>query len=77
VTEPSVPDLAVNIDMEIRKESLCPPTAISGTPRPTYLIRLRPQPGIDSVRALRAALRVLGRRFGLQAIEVRERKDGR
>jgi hypothetical protein len=39
---------------------------------PTYVIRLRPQPGVDAVRALRAALKVLLRRFGLKAIEVTE-----
>ena len=40
--------------------------------RPIYTVRLRPQPGIDPIRALRAALKVLLRRFGLRAIEVRE-----
>jgi len=40
--------------------------------RPTYLVRLRPNPRIDAIRALRAALKVLLRRFGLRAIEVRE-----
>jgi hypothetical protein len=33
---------------------------------PTYVIRLRPQPGVDAVRALRAALKVLRRRIGLR-----------
>jgi hypothetical protein len=41
----------------------------------TYLIRLRPQPGVDAIRALRAALKVLLRRFGLKAIEVKEEKS--
>jgi hypothetical protein len=41
-------------------------------PRPIYIVRLRPLPGIDAVRALRAALKVLLRRFGLKAIEVKE-----
>ena len=40
--------------------------------RPIYIVRLRPLPGIDAERALRAALKVLLRRFGLQAVEVRE-----
>ena len=40
--------------------------------RPTYIIRLRAKPRVDAVRALRGALKILGRRFGLQAIEVRE-----
>ena len=42
------------------------------TARPIYTVRLRPQPGVDAVRALRAALKVLLRRFGLRAIEVKE-----
>jgi hypothetical protein len=40
---------------------------------PTFVLRLRPEPGIDPVRALRAALKVLLRRFGLKAIEVEAR----
>ena len=39
---------------------------------PTYLIRLQPKPGIDVVRALWQALKVLLRRFGLRAVEVKE-----
>jgi hypothetical protein len=31
---------------------------------------LRPGPRVDAIRALRAALKVLGRRFGLRAISV-------
>jgi hypothetical protein len=34
--------------------------------------RLRPRPGVDPIKALRAALKVLGPRFGLQAIEIRQ-----
>jgi hypothetical protein len=45
------------------------------TDRPTFVIVLRPEPGVDPVRALRAALKVLLRRFGLKALEVRE-QDG-
>ena len=44
----------------------------TGQPRPTYTVRLRPLPGVDAVRALRAALKVLLRRFGLKALEVRQ-----
>jgi hypothetical protein len=43
--------------------------------RPTYLIRLRPKPKIDAIRALRGALKVLNRRFGLRAIKVEKRKS--
>lgn len=39
-----------------------------------YIIRLRPGPRIDAIRALRGALKVLGRRFGLRVIEVREER---
>jgi hypothetical protein len=43
--------------------------------RPTiYVIRLRPQPGVDAIRALRAALTVLLRRFGLRSIAVRQER---
>lgn len=40
--------------------------------RPVFVLRLRAAPGVDPVRALRAALKVLLRRFGLKAIEVAE-----
>jgi hypothetical protein len=49
------------------------PAAVAA--RQTYVIRLRPRPGIDPIRALRGALKVLGRRFGLRAIEVREERE--
>ena len=39
-------------------------------PRPVYTVRLRALPGVDAVRALRAALKVLLRRFGLQAVGI-------
>ena len=41
-------------------------------PRPVYTVRLRALPGVDAVRALRAALKVLLRRFGLRAVDVRQ-----
>jgi hypothetical protein len=37
---------------------------------PVYVVRLKPRPGVDGIRALRAGLKVLGRRFGLQALKV-------
>jgi hypothetical protein len=40
--------------------------------RPIFTIRVRPQPGVDAIRALRALLKVALRRFGLKAIEVRQ-----
>jgi hypothetical protein len=42
--------------------------------RPTFTIHLRPEPGVDAIKALRLALKVLLRRFGLRAVDVRERK---
>jgi hypothetical protein len=35
-----------------------------------FLVRLRALPGVDGVRALRAALKTLLRRFGLKALSV-------
>ena len=32
--------------------------------RPIYVLKLRAEPDVDPIRALRAALKVLGRRFG-------------
>jgi hypothetical protein len=44
--------------------------------RPTFVVRLRPEPGVDdAVRTLRQALKVLLRRFGLRALYVR--REGR
>jgi hypothetical protein len=40
------------------------------TERPIFVLRLRPLPGVDAVRALRAGLKILLRRFGLQALSV-------
>jgi hypothetical protein len=38
--------------------------------RPVFLLRLRPLPGVDGVRAVRAALKVLLRRFRLQCVTI-------
>jgi hypothetical protein len=43
--------------------------------RPTYLVRLRPEPGVDATRALRRALKFLLRSFGLRAVLVEEEKS--
>jgi hypothetical protein len=40
--------------------------------RPIYLLRLRALPGIDPIKALRFVLKSLLRRYGMQAIEVKE-----
>jgi hypothetical protein len=49
-----------------RAGSACP----SKTERPTFVIVLRPEPGIDGVRALRAALKTLLRSHGLRAVRI-------
>ena len=40
--------------------------------RPVFVLALRPEPRVDGIRALRGALKVLKRRFGLRAVTVRE-----
>jgi hypothetical protein len=47
-------------------------TATSSNPVPIFIVRLRTQPGVNPVRALRELLKAAGRRYGLRAIEVRE-----
>jgi hypothetical protein len=42
------------------------------TNRPVFIIALRAERGVDAIRALRAALKILGRRFGLRAISVKQ-----
>jgi hypothetical protein len=39
---------------------------------PVFLVRLRPLPGVDAVRALRAALKTLLRKYGLRCESVEE-----
>ncbi len=39
---------------------------------PTYTVELRPKPGVDSIRELRAALQCLLRRHGLRCLSVHE-----
>jgi hypothetical protein len=41
----------------------------------TFVLTLRAAPGVDSVRALRWALKFLWQRFGLRCISVEERSD--
>ena len=38
------------------------------TDRPTFILHFRPEPGVDPIRALRAALKELLRRHGLRCI---------
>ena len=54
---------------------------LQGKPKPkarqaavaiSFAVILRPEPGIDPIRAVRAGLKTLLRRHGLRAIDVRE-----
>ena len=40
--------------------------------RPIFTLVLRPEPGVEPIRALRAALKVLLRRFGLRCVGLKE-----
>jgi hypothetical protein len=40
--------------------------------RSTFVLTLQAAPGVDSIRALRSALKFLWRRFGLRCLDVRE-----
>jgi hypothetical protein len=42
--------------------------------RTIFVLRLRPEPGVDAARALKAALKVLLRRCGMRAVSVEEEK---
>ena len=56
------------------------PTHISATAhaaKPIYEIRLQARSGADGIRTLRAALKVLWRRYQLRCLSAREVKDGR
>lgn len=39
---------------------------------PVYILRLTPAPGTDGIKALRLALKVLLRRFGLRCVSVEQ-----
>jgi hypothetical protein len=43
--------------------------------RPTLVLHLRPEPRIDAIRALRAALKVLLRQFGLRCVAIEEQSE--
>ncbi|MCE9591136.1 MAG: hypothetical protein K8S99_11490 [Planctomycetes bacterium] len=44
--------------------------------RPVFVIRLRPTPGVDAVRALRRALKYCSRACGLRCVDVQELPAG-
>jgi hypothetical protein len=53
---------------------------MSMRPRPVFVLRLRPEPGVDAPRALRGMrilLKIALRRFGLRTIEARQEEPGR
>jgi hypothetical protein len=41
----------------------------------TFVVTLRPERGVDGIRALRTLLKFAGRRLGLRAVDVREIHD--
>jgi hypothetical protein len=43
--------------------------------RPTYVLQLRPEPGVDPVRALRAVLKVALRRYGLRCVSAHKNTE--
>jgi len=47
-------------------------TTKSAKERSVYVLELRPEPGVDAVKALRAVLKVALRRFGMRCISARE-----
>jgi hypothetical protein len=53
---------------------LCFPGTMSARPRPIFVIALRPEPRVDGIRALRAGLKVLKRRYGLKCVTINTTK---
>jgi hypothetical protein len=43
---------------------------------PVFVVRLTPRKGVDGIKALRAALKLLGRRFGLRAVKIETEDEG-
>jgi hypothetical protein len=44
-------------------------------PPSEFVVRLRPLPGVDAIRALRQLLKVALRRFGLKCVSIAEQKE--
>src|SRR5262245_33408297 len=51
-------------------------TKAAANKRPVFALTLRPQPGVEVIRALRKALKVLLRHYGLRCITIEERRHG-
>jgi hypothetical protein len=45
-------------------------------PRPVFVVCLQAQKGVESIRALRGALKVLKRRYGLRCVTIRALERG-
>jgi hypothetical protein len=52
--------------------NVAPTTKVGRRQGSVFIVRLQARPGIDPIRALRAALKALGRRYGLRCVEVSE-----
>jgi hypothetical protein len=40
--------------------------------RPTFIIELRPEPGVNPIRALRLLLKTASRRYGLRCVNAKD-----
>ena len=54
-----------------------PGTMSAREPRPIFVIALRPEPRVDGIRALRAGLKLLKRRYGLRCVTIRQARKRR
>ena len=50
---------------------------VSGRPRPTYVVHLRPEPRTDGIRMLRAGLKTLLRRYRLRCVAISTKAEAR
>jgi hypothetical protein len=48
------------------------PDMVPAKERPVFVVKLRPEPHVDGVRALRALLKTSLRRFGLRCVAAEE-----
>jgi hypothetical protein len=51
-------------------------TKAAAKDRPIFTLQIRPQPHVEAIRALRKALKILLRDFGLRCITIEERHNG-
>jgi hypothetical protein len=53
----------------------CAPPIVRSTPRPIFILRIRPEPHVDDpVRALRHALKKLLRAYGIRVLKIDQEK---